>query len=149
MRHKNDTRIMWIITKTWTPQFHARNHIWFKLQNIQTTQPSRKHDYQRLGSITIIHQVNTSINFRLKLPNTMHIHPIFYVHLLEAYHESKISNRILLSPPPIEIDYTLQYEINEILDSCIQHGCLEYFIYWKAYGISKHTREPRSNIKIH
>jgi hypothetical protein len=76
---------------------------------------------------------------------TMHIHPIFHVSVLEPYKSSHIPNPIPPPPPPIEIDHNVEYEVEEILDSRLLHRRLEYFIYWKGYGISERTWEPSSN----
>jgi hypothetical protein len=72
--------------------------------------------YQRLGPSKIIAQVNP-VSYRLELPPTMHIHPVFHVTLLEPYKTSQIPNRIPPPPPPIEIDHDVEYEVKEILDS--------------------------------
>jgi hypothetical protein len=47
----------------------------------------------------------------------MHIHPVFYVSLLESYKKSQIPSQIPRPPPSIEIDHDEKYEIKEILDS--------------------------------
>jgi hypothetical protein len=88
-----------------------------------------------LGLFNIIPQINP-ISYRLELPPTMHIHPVFNVSLLEPYKKSQIPSCIPLPPPPIEINHDVQYEIEEILDSCLRHRRLK-FIHWKSYGISK------------
>jgi hypothetical protein len=120
------------------PNFHIGDYIWLLRRNIQTKIPSRKLDYQRLGPFKIIVQVNP-VSYRLELPPTMYIHPIFHVSMLEPYKKSQIPNRIPLPPPPIETNHDVEYEIEEILDSSLRHRCLEYFIHWKGYGISERT----------
>jgi hypothetical protein len=65
--------------------------------------------------------------------------PVFHVSLLEPYNTSQIPSRIPPPPPPIEIDHDVEYEVEEILDSCLRHRHLEYFIHWQNYGISERT----------
>jgi hypothetical protein len=103
-------------------------------------------DYQRLGPFQIIAQVNP-INYRLELPPTMYIRPVFHVSLLEPYRQFQIPSRIPPTPPPIEIDHDVEYGVEEILDSCLRHCCLECFIHWNGYGIRERTWEPSSNCK--
>jgi hypothetical protein len=47
-------------------------------------------------------QIN-GVAFHFKLPNSMKIHPMFHVSLLEPYHVSIIPRRIG-EPPLIEVD---------------------------------------------
>jgi hypothetical protein len=84
--------------------------------NIQTKQPSRKLDYQRLGPLKIIVQINL-VSYCLGLEPAIQIHPIFHVSLLEPYIDLQIPNRISPLPLPIEIHHEAKYEIEEILDS--------------------------------
>jgi hypothetical protein len=98
------------------PNFHIGDHVWLLRRNIQTKRPSRKLDYQRLEPFKIIAQINP-ISYRLELPPTMYIYLVFHVFLLEPYKKSQIPNRILVPPPPIEIDHDVEYEIEKILDS--------------------------------
>ena len=60
----------------------------------------------------------------------MKIHPVFHVSLLEPYKDSTISGRLQAPPPLIEVDGTEEFEVSEILDSCINRGKLEYLVHW-------------------
>ena len=86
------------------------------MTDIQTKRPSRKLDYQRLGPFKIIAQVNP-VNYRLEVPTTRNIYPIFHVSLLEPYKSSQILSRIPPPPPPIETNHDVEYEVEEILNS--------------------------------
>ncbi len=61
-------------------------------------------------------QINV-VAFQLKLLDSMKIHPMFHVSLLEPYHASTILGRIFEPPPPIEIDGEQEYEVEDVLDS--------------------------------
>ena len=110
------------------PNFHIGNYVWLLRRNIQTKRPSRELDYQQLGLFKIIEQVNP-VSYRLELPPTMHIPPVFHVSILEPYKKSQIPSRIPLPPPPFETDHDVEYEVEEILDSRLQYQRLEYFIH--------------------
>ena len=128
------------------PQFKTGDRVWLLRRNIQTKRPSTKLDYQRLGPFEVLQQINP-VSYRLRLPSSMQIHPVFHVSLLENYIESHIQGRNLPPPPPIEVQGEAEYEVEEILDSRVKNGRLEYFIQWKGYGISERTWEPSSNVK--
>jgi hypothetical protein len=59
--------------------------------------------------------------FQFKLPDSMKIHPVFHVSLLEPYHASTIPRKTHKPPLPIVIDGDQEYEVEEILDSRILH----------------------------
>jgi len=76
----------------------------------------------------------------------MKLHPMFHTSLLEIYRESNFSGKIQPPPPCIEIDNDKEYEIEDILDSKIRRGQLEYSIHWHGYPISERIWEPISNL---
>ena len=53
---------------------------------------SRKLDWKQLGPFTIIECIGTQA-YRLELPKSMKIHPVFHVVLLERYKQSDIPGR--------------------------------------------------------
>jgi hypothetical protein len=63
----------------------------------------------------IVKQINT-VAFQLKLLDSMKIHPMFHVSLLEPYHVFTIPRRTHNPPPPIIVDGEQEYEVEEILD---------------------------------
>jgi hypothetical protein len=89
-----------------------RNKIYLIQRNIQTKQPSTKLDHKKLGLFKI-KRITGLVNYKLVLPKTMNIHPVFYILLLEL---------VLLGVPlaPITkielVNLNIKYEIKEILD---------------------------------
>jgi hypothetical protein len=81
-------------------------------RNIQTKQPNTKLDHKKLGLFKI-KRITRLVNYKLVLPKTMNIHPVFHILFLEL---------VLLGVPlvlviEIElIDPNAEYEIEEILD---------------------------------
>jgi len=66
-------------------------------------------------------QIN-AIAYRLELPTSIKVHPVFYTSLLETYRESNFPSRIQATSPPIEIDDCQEYEVKDILDLRIQRS---------------------------
>ena len=66
------------------PNLIPGQKVWLLRRNISTTRPSSKLDVRRLGPFNVIGQVGTSA-YRLALPPSMHIHPVFHVSLLEPH----------------------------------------------------------------
>ena len=74
--------------------------------------------------------------YKLELPESLKIHPVFHVSLLRPYQDpAMFSDRAPIAPPPIliTIDDAPEYEVEKILDHhvCQQH--LEYLVKWVGY----------------
>ena len=62
----------------------------------------------------------------------MKIHNVFHVSLLEPCKQSVEGNVSL--PPPIVVDGKEKFEVEEISDSRVCHGKLQYLIKWLGYS---------------
>ena len=100
------------------PNLKSGDMLWFLPRNVKTTRPSKKLDYKKMGPFKIIKKVGTS-SYKLNLPASMTIHNIFHISLLEPYEDNKFPSQIQTPPPPIEIDGEPEYELEEIIDSCL------------------------------
>jgi molybdopterin converting factor small subunit len=83
------------------PNISVGDKIWLLHRNMKTRRPSDKLDYCRLGPFRVSKQVN-EVAYRLDLPSSMKIHPVFHVSLLEPYRESTIPRRLPAPPPSID-----------------------------------------------
>ncbi|KNZ75366.1 hypothetical protein J132_03497, partial [Termitomyces sp. J132] len=45
-------------------------------------------------------------------------------------------------PPPVKVEDKYHYEVDEILDSWVVRGRLQYLVRWKGYGPEDNTWEP-------
>ncbi len=103
--------------------------MWLSAKNIRTTRPCKKLDYKRHGPFKILQAVGKQA-YRLDLPKTMRIYPVFHVSLLEPY---KGSNDGAEPPPPVLQDHAEEYEVEQVLDSRINRGKLQYQVAWTGY----------------
>ena len=99
-----------------------------------------------LGPFKISEVINP-VAFRLALPNTLKIHDVFHVSLLEPKTHDVIANFTQPPPPPIVIDDHVEWEVESILDSRLLYGNLQYFVHWKDYPESDRSWEPLENLE--
>jgi hypothetical protein len=94
------------------PTLKERDKVYLIQRNIQTKQPSIKLDHKKLGLFKI-KRIIGPVNYKLVLPKTMNIYPVFYISLLEL---------VLLGvlPAPVTkielVNPNTKYKIKKILD---------------------------------
>ncbi len=64
------------------PELKEREKVYLLRKNVQTKQPSNKLDYKKLGLFEIKTKLRPVI-YKLKLPKTIEIYPMFHISLLE------------------------------------------------------------------
>ncbi|KAI0992596.1 hypothetical protein K3495_g15589 [Podosphaera aphanis] len=98
------------------PVFREGERVWLLRKNIATTRPSNKLDHKKLGPFKILKKISSHA-YKLKLPPTMRVHPVFHVSLLEPTSKDPLPGQFNPPPPPIVVDGELEYVVEEILDA--------------------------------
>jgi len=101
-------------------------------RNIGTTRPCKKLDYKKIGLFKILAKIGESA-YKLDLPPWMRIHNIFHIALLELYHDDGFPSQRRQPPPPIIVEGEPEYELEEIIDSRLHYGKLQYRAKWTGY----------------
>ncbi|SOV04618.1 uncharacterized protein UDID_17154 [Ustilago sp. UG-2017a] len=130
------------------PQFRPGDRVWLSADNIRSLRPTKKLDYRRLGPFSVS-KVISSHAYRLQLPPSMKIHNVFHVDRLEPYVANTIPNRVQPPPPPVEVESDLEYEVEQIINSKVDHRYrdpLFYLVRWVGYGPDHNSWEPASNL---
>ena len=81
---------------------------------------------------------------RLHLPDTVQLHPVFHVSLLELASDDPFPGQTFPPPPPIIIDGEEEWEVEKILDSRYFYNRLQYLVKWKGYDAP--TWQPPSDL---
>src|SRR5438270_6531071 len=122
------------------PTLKRGEKVYLLRKNLKTKRPSSKLDHVKLGPFEIQEQTGP-VNFRLKLPETMRIHSVFHISLLEpAPQNAKLQTQIEIEPDE-------EYEVEKILDAKQEGQRMEYLIKWKGYDNSQNTWEPTKHLK--
>ncbi|KAI0993219.1 hypothetical protein K3495_g14966 [Podosphaera aphanis] len=68
-------------TRTAARNFKAGDRVWLNYKNIKSLRPCRKLDFKNGGPFKVIEPIG-NYAYRLELPQTAKIHPVFHVSLL-------------------------------------------------------------------
>ncbi|KAL5526847.1 hypothetical protein ACEPAF_8574 [Sanghuangporus sanghuang] len=117
---------------------HARKSI--------TYEAGQKMDDKWFSPFEVVEKVGASA-YRLKLPKTWKkVHLVFNEILLKpAIQPSFESQKKPPPPPPVIIDEQEEYEVEEILDSHLHRGKLQFLVKWVRY--EEATWQPESDVK--
>jgi len=124
------------------PTFKEGDKVFLKRGiHIKTNRPSGKLDHLRLGPFKVI-EVRGPVNYKLELPKSMKIHPVFHVSRLEpAPQDAELAKYVAIETSDEE------YEVEKILDKRKFGRQIKYLIKWKGYGEEHNTWEPLKNLK--
>ena len=135
-----------------TPDFTEGQMVYLDIKNLKTSRPTRKLDVKRTGPFKVLERIG-QVAYRLELPLSWRIHPVFHVSLLrpaivnETFHPRTANDN--LRPPPDVIDDEEEYEVETLLDhrGGKRKTRRQYLVKWRGYPDT--TWESRSNLMKH
>lgn len=137
-------------------RFQPKQRVWLSKRDphtskdtITTLRPSQKLEHRRFGPFEIIEPIGNKA-YRLKLPPTMKIHPVFHISRLSPFKEDVITGRSIPPMPPIETEQGEEYEVEAIIDACWKKTRgkpkFQYLVAWKGYGPSDNSWADLSDV---
>ncbi|EUC53483.1 Transposon Tf2-1 polyprotein, putative, partial [Rhizoctonia solani AG-3 Rhs1AP] len=126
-------------------KFKVGDKVWILTKNIQLKSSSPKLTNQRIGPFPIKTKLSDWA-YEVELPETLKIHPVFYIGLLSRAIEDEHCP-FLDRPPPETIEGEEEYEVKAIVDHKREKGIWWYYVKWKGYGPESNTWEPRENLE--
>jgi len=109
--------------------FNVGDLVVLSAKNLRQKRPSKKLSHRYIEPFRVQDIVGKQA-YRLTLPDTYRIHPVFHVSLLEPYHRRADDSSIPELPLPELIDNDEQYEVEEILNRKKSKGDIFYKVKW-------------------
>jgi hypothetical protein len=128
------------------PEYQIGQKVWLEASNYTTDRPSKKLSHKRLGPYPIIEIVNPHA-IRLKLPKQLKIHPVFNVLNVRPFMEPSVPGQTSVPPEPVIIDEEEEHEVEQVLNSRLRRGKLQYLVKWKGYTDEHNTWEPEAGLE--
>jgi hypothetical protein len=103
---------------------------------------------KNIGPYKVI-EVVSPVAYKLELPETLKIHPVFHVSLLQPYQDPSVfpDREIVIPPPPVTIANEIEYEVEKILDHRRHRKQLQYLVKWVGYPEHDASWEPVENLE--
>lgn len=95
--------------------FFSRNSVRLSSRNLNITWLSRKLDWKCLGKFKVVQQLSPYA-YKVQLLETMKVHPIFHVSLIEPTTEDPLPCQVSPPPLPVQIDEEEEYKVQQILN---------------------------------
>ena len=125
--------------------FTKGQQVWLELKNYEDRYPYQKLGLKRQGPYRI-KEVLSNLVYRLDLPKSTRIHPVFYASLLTPYQESPQHGPNYLNKPPDLIDDHEEFEVDRIISHRPWYKHMCYLVRWKNRLTSEDLWELEYNL---
>ena len=109
------------------PMLKVSDKVYVDSSDYTTDGPSKKFSDKRIGPYLILTVINDNA-FKLKLPSSMIIHPVFTQSKLQLYSPPMIPGQSMTPQGPVIIEGEGCYNVEAILNSKLTGGKLFYLI---------------------
>jgi len=116
------------------PAFQPGDEVLLEGENLRTNRPAKKLDHRRFGPFRVERKVGERA-YRLKLPTTWKIHPVFHVSKLLPYRRNDTTTST--PPPPDIVNGEPQQEIEDILGQRVRRGKPQYLVKWRGFPMEE------------
>jgi hypothetical protein len=124
-------------------EFAVSQHVLLSTKNLRLKDNrARKLTDKYIGPYKIVDRVGSHA-YKLDLPDSLRIHPVFHVSLLKEYRGNVSSQR----PPPVIVSDIEEFEVQRILEKRQVGRKAEYLVQWKGYPLHEATWEPKTYLR--
>uniref|UniRef100_A0A803TGS2 Gypsy retrotransposon integrase-like protein 1 n=1 Tax=Anolis carolinensis TaxID=28377 RepID=A0A803TGS2_ANOCA len=121
------------------PEIKVGDRVLLSTRFLPSHHPCRKLDACFIGPYPVVAQLNP-VTFKLQLPRSMRIHPVFHRSLLLPA-DGVRPDASRRPPAPVLVDGEEEFEVQDILDSRFHRHRLQYLIDWVGFGPEERSWE--------
>lgn len=134
------------ITRTFQP-FEKGQKVWLEAKNLNVGGSYRKLRSLQEGPF-IISDVLGPLTYRLKLPTSWTMHPVFHAALLSPYKQTAVHGPAYAEPPPELVKGEDEWEVEAILrHRKYRGGKVRYLVKWKEYPTSENSWKKEEDLE--
>jgi hypothetical protein len=124
-------------------EFNEGEKVYLNADHIVTGRPKKSLDWKRLGPFTITKKISPTA-YKLRLPSSWRMHPVFHISKLRRTKEDYFSRPI----PKVTLNVRGEnWAPEKILASRNKNDRTEYLVRWKDQATSRDTWELESRIE--
>ena len=129
--------------------FDVGDRVLLSTKNLQLQQASTKKFLPRFLGPFKVGEVVSPVAYKLELPDSMKIYPVFHSSLLTRYMSDSgdLQRTSPMQPPaPVIVDDQPEFEVERILDRRVYRGKIQYLVNWLGFSEYDSTWEPVHNL---
>ena len=127
------------------PEYQVGQKVWLSTRDLPLRVESNKLAPKFVGPFAI-ERVISPVAVRLKLPQSMRVHPTFHVSKVKPVSESPLVPAAPPPPPPRLVDGGLIYDVRRIIRSRRRGRGCQYLVDWEGYGPEERSWVPARHI---
>ena len=120
-------------SRTLEPEFKVGDKVYLSTRNLPTDEGIKKLSDLRTGPFTIMKRIGDGA-YKLKMPSSFKMNPVFNVSLLTKWQPDPIEGRAHPEPPPIIVNNKEEYVVRKFLDSNWLRKHFQYKVTYEGYG---------------